>query len=160
MKIMLIDDEFECTVGLAGAIEPAGYSCEIFTEPEKAVAAYPLKHYDVVISDMRMPGMNGIQVLIAIRKMNPDARVIIITGYGDVETAMAAINNGAHAFFGKPVDVADLMETLDKIKNEHAARNRTREEQERLATEYIRLKKAYGELQLLLQEKELRRNGV
>ena len=159
MKIMLIDDEFECMSSLAGAIEPAGYSCEIFTQPEKAVAAYPLKHYDLVISDMRMPVMNGIQVLMAIRKMNPVARVIMLTSQSDIETTATAARNGAHAFLHKPVDIAKVIEIVEKIKQERVASSRTREDQERLAAEYIRLKKVYGELRSLLDEIAFRQAG-
>lgn len=62
---------------------------------------------------MRMPRMTGIQVLRVIRQIDPEARVIIMTGYGDAETAIAAVNNGAYAFFGKPVDIAELIEVLN-----------------------------------------------
>ena len=159
MKIMLIDDEFECMSSLAGAIEPAGYSCEIFTQPEKAVAAYPLKHYDLVISDMRMPVMNGIQVLVAIRKMNSDARVIMLTSQSDTETTIAATHYGAHAFLLKPVDISRVIEIVEKIMQERVGSSSTREDRECLAAEYVRLKKVYGELQSLLGETAFRQTA-
>jgi len=157
MKIMLIDDEFECMAGLSGAIEPAGYSCDIFTQPEKAVTAYSQKHYDLVISDMRMPVMNGIEVLVAIRKMNPSARVIMLSSHSDRETVTAAAFNGAYAFLLKPVDIAEVIEIVEKIIQERVVSNSIFEDRERLVAAYIRLKNAYGELQVLLGEQAFRR---
>ncbi|MCL6561233.1 MAG: response regulator, partial [Firmicutes bacterium] len=89
-----------------------------FTVPEEAVEAYYQNPYDVVITDMKMPGLNGIQVLKMVRSVNREAKVIIITAYGNMETAVAAVKNGAYAFFGKPVDFAELMATLEKIEKE------------------------------------------
>lgn len=115
MNIMLIDDDKDCILSLAGAVEPTGHSCEMFTKPERAVELYDGKRYDVVITDMRMPGMNGIEVLKAIRGHNHKARVIIITGYSDVEAVISAMNFGAYAFLGKPVNIGELIETIEKI---------------------------------------------
>jgi DNA-binding NtrC family response regulator len=153
MNILLVDDEEDCMESLAVAIEPAGHVCTMYTSPEAAVSAYKTGHYDVVISDMRMPGMNGIQVLQALRAYDSKASVIINTGYGDVETAIAAVNNGAFAFFGKPVDISELLETLDKIDSEQQQKKMTRAEQEQMSAEYQRLKKAYDDILRLLNEK-------
>lgn len=153
MNIMLIDDDQDCIVELANAIEPSGHECGLYTIPEEAVAAYGNKNYDVVITDMKMPGMNGIQVLKAIKEMNSTAKVIINTGYGDVDTAISAVNNGAYAFFGKPVDISELLETLEKINVDVEAQKKSKEEHARLAMEYTRLKMAYEEMMRLLKEK-------
>jgi len=118
VNILLIDDDADCLDGLVTALEPAGYRCDKFTIPREALVAYQQDQYDVVITDMKMPGLNGIQVLKKVRSLNPEAKVIINTGYGDVDTAIAAVNNGAYAFFGKPIDLVDLMETLEKIERE------------------------------------------
>lgn len=151
MNILLLDDDESCMMGLASALEPAGYNIEMFTVPEEAVKAYQSKAYDLVITDMKMPGMNGIQVLQALRSFDPEAKVIINTGYGDVDTAIAAVNNGAYAFFGKPVDISELLETLEDLNNRLEVQEKSREDQKQLAVEYNRLKKAYEELQMLLK---------
>ena len=118
MNMMLIDDDQDCILGLAGVLEPTGHSCEMFTVPEQAVQLYDGQHYDIVITDMKMPGMNGIEVLRLIRERNPAAKVIIITGYGDAEGAMSAVKFGAYAFFCKPINVAELIEMIEKIDGE------------------------------------------
>lgn len=157
MNIMLIDDDPDCMAGLASVIEPAGHSCEMFIAPEEAIKTYPTKPYDVVITDMKMPGMTGLEVLKAIKFINPEAKVIINTGYGDVETAMSAVNMGAYAFFGKPVDISELLETLDKINREIDGEKKVREEHARLAIEYARLKVAYEDIMSLLEQKGVER---
>ncbi len=153
MNILLLDDEIDCLVSLAAVLKDAGSQCDEFTVPEKAVEAYRQKQYDVVITDMKMPGMNGIQVLKKIRSLNPAARVIIVTGFGDVETAIAAFNNGAYAFFGKPVDIDELMDTLEKIEGEISGQEKTKIDHARLALEYARLKQVYEEMLELLENR-------
>lgn len=153
MDILLIDDDLDSLNSLTAAVAPAGNKCEKFTSPVQALETYRQHQglYDVVITDMKMPGMNGIEFLKQARALNPEARVIIVTGYGDVETAIAAVNHGAYAFFGKPVDLVDLLDTLDKIKNEIDDKKKHKLDYERLAAEYRKLKQAYEDLQKLLQ---------
>ncbi len=99
MNILLIDDELDSFNSLVAAVEPAGNKCKKFNCPVQALETYRQHQdlYGVVITDMKMPGMNGIEFLKQARTLNPEARVIIITGYGDVETAITAVNNGAYA---------------------------------------------------------------
>ena len=150
MKIMMIDDEMDCMESLAAALEPAGHQAVMFSSPADAVTQYAQGHYDVVITDMRMPRMTGIQVLRVIRQIDPEARVIIMTGYGDAETAIAAVNNGAYAFFGKPVNIVELIEVLERVGKEQERIILSKAEQERMAQEYQRLKKAHDEMIKLL----------
>jgi DNA-binding NtrC family response regulator len=150
MNILLIDDDADCLDGLATVLEPAGHNCNTYTVPEEALAAYQEERHHVVITDMKMPGLSGIDVLKIARSVNPEAKVIIATGYGDVETAIAACNNGAYAFFGKPINLNELMETLEKIEYELSGQRKVRIEHARLAMEYARLKQAYEDLLKLL----------
>jgi DNA-binding NtrC family response regulator len=115
LKILLIDDELDCLDSLASAIEPAGHFCDKVTAPAAGIEAYKRNRYDAVITDQRMPGMSGLQVLQAIRDWDPVAYVLLNTGCGDGEMFATAIKNGAYAVFGKPIDIVDLLETLDKI---------------------------------------------
>ena len=153
LKLLLIDDDADCLDGLSTALEPAGHTCQKFTVPVEAIKSYRQNQYDVVITDMKMPGMNGIQVLKEIRSLDPVARVIIVTGFGDVETAIAAVNNRAYAFFGKPINIDDLMDTLEKIEGEIRGQEKVKTDHARLALEYARLKQVYEELLGLLKNR-------
>jgi len=73
-----------------------------------------------------------------------------MTGYGDAETAIAAVNNGAYAFFAKPVDIAELMKVLERVGKEKEQKELSQEEQRAMAQEYQRLKKAYEDMIKLL----------
>ncbi|MEW6173819.1 MAG: response regulator [Bacillota bacterium] len=135
MNILLVDDEAGVLESLHSALEPAGYDCNMFTMPEKALEAYRKRKYDVVITDVMMREMNGIEVLKRIRTLNPEARVIILTAYVDAETAIAAVNCGAYAFFDKPVEFNRLMSILEKIQCESKEKENERDEHRRLAAE-------------------------
>jgi DNA-binding NtrC family response regulator len=93
-----------------------------------------------------MPEMNGIEVLKTIRSIDKKARVIIITGFGDLETAVKAINNHAYAFFGKPIDFKELVETLRVIEEEIKDGIDSNIDYKRLSDEYKELKHSYDNL--------------
>ena len=154
MKILLVDDDADCLASLDAMLEPAGHQCTLFTIPEEAVEICRQQYYDLVITDMKMPGMDGLEVLKKVRELSPETKVIIITAYGDVTTAMAAVNNQAYAFFGKPLPINDLMQTLEKIEMEKIQLEKSRSDHAHLIMEYSRLKLAYQDLLALLKQKD------
>ena len=118
MNILLIDDEPEVLDSISEALNLIGFPNKKFTNPEDAINKYNLEDFDVVITDIRMPEMSGIEVLKSIKSHNPAAKVIILTGYSDVNDAIEAVNNGAYAFFQKPLDTESFMDTLSEIEEE------------------------------------------
>lgn len=74
---------------------------------------------DLVITDIQMPGMDGIALLKAIRERHPDLPVILMTGHETVETAVAALRNRAYDYFRKPVELRDLLVCIDRIGKAH-----------------------------------------
>jgi two-component system C4-dicarboxylate transport response regulator DctD len=154
MKILLIDDDEASVKSLSSFLGMANHCCQAFTIPEQAIAAYRRNAYDVVITDMVMPGMNGLEVLQRIRSINPDVRVIIVTGHLDIGIISAALNNRAYAFLAKPLSIEELMATLGRIEQENRDLERAGWEHGRLAMEYARLKRAFEDLQDLLKEQQ------
>ncbi len=140
MNIMLVDDDRDCLQGLTEVLAPTGFACVAFDDPEKAVQAYRQKPYDLVISDMKMPKMNGIQVLKAVRACNDKARVIIVSGYSEMEMLMEALNQRAYAFFTKPVNVGKLLDTIENVALEIEQEAARAAEQRYLEEDYQRLK--------------------
>lgn len=116
MRILLVDDEPINVESLANAIRRGGHTIVTMSNPLEALKAYREAPFDAVISDVRMPQMNGIDLLRSVRDFDPDARFILITGYGDARTAMGAINNRAWAMLGKPINIATMMDTLNAIE--------------------------------------------
>ena len=103
MKILLIDDDVECLESLKLALESKGYQSQVFCDPEAAVNAYRFGDFDMVITDYKMPKMNGVEVLKAIRACNTDIRVIILTAFADTDSShihiFSHINSTLSALF-------------------------------------------------------------
>ena len=154
MRIMLIDDEADCLASLSSAMGPTDHQIDAYDNPEKAMRDFVRGDFQLVITDMKMPQMNGIQVLQKVKKSKPKTQVIIITGYGDAETAIAALNNGAFAFFGKPVDIGELLETIDKVEQELNDTVEVQLEHAKIKEEYDKLRSAYLELQSFLEKQK------
>ncbi|MBN2102893.1 response regulator [bacterium] len=116
MKLLIIDDQPQVTNSLKEAIEPGGHECVVFNQPQKAVSHFQNEYFDAVITDLKMPEMDGIQVLKMIQKNRPGTPVIILTGYADTQNAIEAVNLGAYGFFQKPVQIQELLESLKQIE--------------------------------------------
>lgn len=152
MKIMLIDDELPILESLKSALKPTGYACEVFQNPHDAVAAFRGGGCEVVVTDFMMPGMNGIEVLKAVKDIDANVFVIILTGYADIENAIAAVNNGAYAFFRKPLDFRDFVGTLRKIEDRISGVRQKELDMDTFFAEYSRLKTAFDSLQQMVHK--------
>ncbi|MFW5694029.1 MAG: response regulator [Alkalispirochaeta sp.] len=144
MRILLVDDEALPLQDMKMALEPTGFQIESTTKPREAIEWYRRERYDAVVSDVRMPEIDGMTLLRTIREFDPSARVIIVTAYGDLETAKEAINNRAYAFFGKPVSFPELIQTLKDIEAEE--QDGATPDVQRLRSENRRLKEVYQDL--------------
>jgi len=116
MRIMLIDDEPEILESLSTALRSKGFYTREFSSAEKAVEACLEERFDVVIADIKMPEMSGVQLLKAVREKNPEVFLIILTGGAGIDSAIEALNRGAYAFFCKPLDLSALFATLFEIE--------------------------------------------
>jgi two-component system response regulator HydG len=146
LRILVVDDDENSRSAMAHCIAPLGYDCTLESSPEKALGLYRTKPYDIVITDMQMPGMNGIELLKAIRAFDERARVIIVTAYGDLDTARAAINNRAYGFFGKPINITEFYHTLRAMKREIFREEATKFDKKKLEEALLALQEAYREL--------------
>jgi two-component system response regulator PilR (NtrC family) len=127
--IHLIDDEPVIHDVLGQLLTSEGYEVEISASGEEALEKFPSHSFDVILLDLLMPGMDGIEVLRRIKKVDPLAAVIIITAYGSVESAIAAMKIGALDYVQKPFKHDDLLLAIEKAL-----------ERKRLQDENIRLK--------------------
>ena len=105
MNILLIEDNKGVLNSISEALILNNFPNEKFSKPKEAIKAFMSGKFEVVITDFRMPEMNGIEVLKVIKEYNPRVYVIIITGYPSIEGAIEALNNDAYAFLCKPVDM-------------------------------------------------------
>jgi two-component system response regulator HydG len=116
MKLLVIEDDIPIGKCLKEFITLAGHECELYNNPVEGVAASLDGRFDVILTDIIMPEMNGLEVLEKIREHHPEAYVILMTGFANVDNAIEAVNRGAYAFFRKPLDLKEVMQTLKKIE--------------------------------------------
>ena len=113
-RIMLVDDEKNVLHALERLLVSPQCEVECFTDPEQALLRAHTATFDLVISDYRMPGMNGVEFLRQIRTMQPDTMRIILSAYGELEAMQAAINEAEiYRYISKPWDTRDLKQTID-----------------------------------------------
>lgn len=106
-KILLIDDEKDIVDTLERILLFENLKCDKTTDPDKAVELMKQKIYDVVITDIMMPGLSGLKILKIAKSINPLCHVIVITGYSTVSTVYESLTRGAFDFFVKPFDDLD-----------------------------------------------------
>lgn len=113
-RIMLVDDEKNVLRALERLLVSPQCEVESFTDPELALLRAHTATFDVVISDYRMPGMNGVEFLRQIRTMQPDTMRIILSAYGELEAMQTAINEAEiYRYISKPWDTLDLKQTIE-----------------------------------------------
>jgi DNA-binding NtrC family response regulator len=107
-KILIADDEKNIREGLAASLEMDGYLVETAAGGDAAFKRFQKGDIDMVITDLRMPGLSGEELLKRVDSETPGIPVIVLTGHGTVENAVAAMRNGAYDFLTKPVDLDHL----------------------------------------------------
>jgi DNA-binding NtrC family response regulator len=126
-QILIIDDEkVQCEI-LEGFLLKQGYRAVSAENGPKGLERIKSETFDLVLTDYRMPGMDGIQLLNEIRKVNSDSVVVIMTAYGTVATAVEAMKEGAYDYLTKPIDLDELLLLIQRVEREI---NLTRENRE------------------------------
>ncbi len=113
-KIMLVDDEAIVGKRLKPSLEKKGYEVEVFGDGRAAIERVDQEAFDIVVTDVRMDDIDGIQVLEHVQAKSPETKVIIITGYATVEIAREALVKGAFDFIAKPFKPSDLRVIIEK----------------------------------------------
>lgn len=108
-KILVLDDEKSLITWLSYALEQKGYEVFSTTEPATALSRIKEERYDCIISDIRMPQMDGFEFLKRVRKMYPDVPVVFITAYGSMESAINALRDRASDYILKPFAIDELL---------------------------------------------------
>ena len=130
-RILIVDDELGVRESLRAILEP-DYDILTASSGDDAVALCRHEAVDLVTLDLRMPGMGGIAVLEAIKKVDPEIEVLIITGYGSFDTAVAGLRNHAFDYLAKPFDCSHVRQVVQTALARRIALRRLREAPEGL----------------------------
>lgn len=114
-KILIVDDEEAMRMALVDSLTTSGYHVKAAANGEEALELFQKDTYAVVVSDIRMPKMSGLDVLKRIKKISPQTPVILITAYGTVKTAVEAMKEGATEFLMKPFSLDELDFTINNV---------------------------------------------
>jgi DNA-binding NtrC family response regulator len=128
IEVLLVDDEEIVGKRLRSALEKHGYSVEVFANGESAVARLQEKQFDIVVSDIRMDQLDGLDVLDAVQRHAARTKTILMTGYATMEVAREALLKGAFDFIAKPFRPSELLKLIDKAVREQGASRPSRSE--------------------------------
>ncbi len=107
-KILVVDDEPNVLLTVQAILRNEGYEVDAVNDGAEALRVIRQRHYDLVLTDLKMPGLDGFAVLNEVRKRAPDTVTVVMTGYGSVTSALDAVQAGAYDYLLKPVEVAEL----------------------------------------------------
>jgi signal transduction histidine kinase len=145
IRLLLVDDEISFLNPIAKRLKKRGYIAELATSGEEALSALEKRAADVVVLDVKMPGMNGIETLQQIKSKYPDTEVILLTGQASTQDGVEGIKSGAFDYLTKPIELEHLIgkirQAYDKILHKEEKRKeaefRSRLEQQMIATERL-----------------------
>src|SRR5512146_2305917 len=111
-KILVADDEPGVRLTTQAILQDEGYDVETASGGLEAVEAIRQRHFDLVLTDLKMPGVDGLGVLAEVRKRSPLTVTVMMTGYGSVGSALEAVQLGAYEYLLKPIEVEDLKQAV------------------------------------------------
>ena len=117
-KILVVDDDEITRIGLSRLLAKEGYVVDTVSNGLEALSYMRQQEVDLIMSDLNMPEMNGIAFLKELNACFPNSNVIMITGYGRVDSYLESINLGAFEYLNKPVKIEELKPILNKIFQE------------------------------------------
>ncbi len=125
-SILVVDDEPSIRFFLEEALKADGHEVTAVSSGAAALEAFATTHYDLMLLDLQMPGMNGIEVLKVVSERHPDTPIIILTAHASLDTAVEALRSGAHDYLFKPCKIADLRESVQAglLKRQRTVRQR------------------------------------
>jgi DNA-binding NtrC family response regulator len=112
LKIMVLDDEPIVCKRLKPAFEKLGYEVDTFIQSSEAMKQLQEKAYDIIITDLKMPGVDGMQFLEVVKRRSKSTEVIVITGFATLETAKESFQKGVFDFIAKPFKLNEIQQVV------------------------------------------------
>jgi DNA-binding NtrC family response regulator len=115
-SILILDDEPIVSKRLQPALEKKGYEVESFYESSRAMARVRERNFDIVVTDLKMEGVDGMQFLAEVKRLSPRTEVIVITGFATMDTAKESMRKGVFDFLAKPFKLGEIQEVIRKAE--------------------------------------------
>jgi DNA-binding NtrC family response regulator len=112
-RILLVDDEVVFANNMSKLLTRRGYQVKAVNGGDEALRALMDNPFDVMVLDLKMPGMDGIATMQEMRKLGLFTEILILTGHGSIDTALEAIQLGAYDYVTKPVEIAELLSKIE-----------------------------------------------
>ena len=148
-KVLIIDDDSSMVEILTQMLVEEGYQIDAFTTGVEGIDIFRKHKHEVVLTDLRIGDMSGIEVLRSVKEINPQTAVIILTGYASTESAVDAVRLGANDYLTKPVRMLDLIKSVRNQMSAVRLATRIAELNTAVATERDKLRRSVAELALL-----------
>src|SRR5436305_8089439 len=135
IRVLIVDNDQSHAETVAESLERVGYECAVATSGTQGAEMIERESFDIVITDLKMADIDGLEILARTKRLLPEAEVIVVTGYGTIPSAVAAMQQGAFNYLQKPLDLGHLRIIAEK------------------AAEAVRLRRTNVELHRRLDEK-------
>lgn len=112
LKVLILDDEPIVCKRLKPSLEKLGFEVDSFTRSFEAMQAVEQARYDIIVTDLKMEGMDGMRFLQEAKKLHPDTEVIVITGFATLETAKESFKKGVFDFIAKPFNLNEIQKVV------------------------------------------------
>jgi DNA-binding NtrC family response regulator len=127
LRVLIVDDEADIRLGLTRLLETLGISAQSASGGREALAMFAEDQWDLVLTDLMMPGMTGAELLHEIKKNYPQTAVVLLTGFGSVQTAVQCLQDGASHFLTKPFDNQDVLSIIQRLGCQLLSRRQPRD---------------------------------
>lgn len=114
-SILIVDDDLSIRKVLAAILEEKGYSVEVVDSGRKAIGKSKTKFYNLALIDIRLPDMEGTELLTQLKQNEPKMMKVMITGYPSIQNAVDALNKGADAYIIKPLDIDKALSVIENL---------------------------------------------
>jgi len=115
-SILILDDEPIVSKRLQPALEKMGYEIESFYKSSEAMERVRERNFDIVVTDLKMEGIDGMQFLAEVKRLSPSTEVIVITGFATLDTAKESMRKGVFDFLAKPFKLGEIQEVIRKAE--------------------------------------------
>jgi len=129
MKILIVDDEINIRMTLKDILEDEGYETCVAGTGEKAIKIASKENIDMIILDVKLPGIDGIETFTKIHKDKPELDVLMISGHSDISTAVSAVKIGAYDFLEKPLSMIKILTAVRNIQEKQSLKNKIVQEE-------------------------------